>query len=105
PYCDYEVERSFLRCPNCMRRLKEPCATCGKPLDPRWKICPYCEAEVGQPAAEGRRPRRRPAAAAAAGSGVPPRPAPRQTPRSTRPAEAGGERPTRVSRERPPSAS
>ena len=25
---------------------KEPCASCGKPLDPRWRVCPYCEAEV-----------------------------------------------------------
>ena len=47
PYCNYEVERSYLRCPSCLRRLKEPCATCGKPLDPRWQICPFCEAEVG----------------------------------------------------------
>src|SRR3712207_5245733 len=51
PYCDFEIERSFLRCPSCLRRLKEPCTVCGKPLDPRWRICPYCEAEVGQPAA------------------------------------------------------
>ena len=50
PYCDFDIEKSFLRCPSCLRRLKEPCATCGKPLDPRWKICPYCEAEIGQPA-------------------------------------------------------
>ncbi len=35
-YCGFEVERAFLRCPSCLRRLKEPCATCGKPLDPRW---------------------------------------------------------------------
>ena len=48
PYCDFDIEKSFLRCPSCLRRLKEPCATCGKPLDPRWKICPYCEAEVGR---------------------------------------------------------
>jgi hypothetical protein len=47
-YCGFEIESTFLRCPSCLRRLKEPCATCGKPLDPRWKICPYCEAEVGQ---------------------------------------------------------
>jgi len=46
PYCEYPVERAFLRCPSCLRRLKEPCTTCNKPLDPRWKICPYCEAEV-----------------------------------------------------------
>ena len=25
PYCDYEVEKDFLRCPNCMRKLKDPC--------------------------------------------------------------------------------
>jgi hypothetical protein len=58
PYCDFEVEKSFLRCPSCLRRLKEPCMTCGKPLDPRWKICPYCESEIGQPAAQPRRTRR-----------------------------------------------
>ena len=57
-YCGFETEKTFLRCPSCLRRLKEPCTVCGKPLDPRWKICPYCEAEVGQ-AAEGRRPRPR----------------------------------------------
>jgi hypothetical protein len=55
PYCGFEIERSFLRCPSCLRRLKEPCATCGKPLDPRWKICPYCEAEIAPAAAPARR--------------------------------------------------
>src|SRR3978361_120608 len=38
PYCDFEIEKSFLRCPSCLRRLKEPCVSCGRPLDPRWKI-------------------------------------------------------------------
>jgi hypothetical protein len=57
PHCGFEIEKSFLRCPSCLRRLKEPCTVCGKPLDPRWKICPYCEAEVGQPGEEPR-PRR-----------------------------------------------
>jgi hypothetical protein len=70
-YCGFEVEKAFLRCPSCLRRLKEPCNVCGKPLDPRWKICPYCEAEVGQAPAETRR---RPRRAAAAG-GTAPRPA------------------------------
>jgi hypothetical protein len=65
PYCGFEIERSFLRCPSCLRRLKEPCATCGKPLDPRWKICPYCEAEVGQ-TPRAARPRQRRAATARA---------------------------------------
>jgi Double zinc ribbon len=59
PHCDYEVEKDFLRCPNCMRKLKDPCASCGKPLDPMWKICPFCEAEVGSSAPTRRARRRR----------------------------------------------
>jgi hypothetical protein len=59
PYCDYEVERDFLRCPHCMRKLKDPCTSCGKPLDPMWKICPFCEAEIGSVAPAPRRARRR----------------------------------------------
>ena len=59
PHCDYEVEKDFLRCPNCMRKLKDPCPVCGKPLDPNWRICPFCEAEVGSPAPAPRRARRR----------------------------------------------
>lgn len=33
-------------CPHCMRKLKDPCQSCGRPLDPRWSVCPYCEAPV-----------------------------------------------------------
>ncbi|HEY7953191.1 MAG TPA: zinc ribbon domain-containing protein [Solirubrobacteraceae bacterium] len=46
PHCDYRIERDFLRCPSCMRKLKEPCASCGKPLERTWSLCPYCEADV-----------------------------------------------------------
>jgi hypothetical protein len=104
-YCGFEVEKAFLRCPSCLRRLKEPCVVCGKPLDPRWKICPYCEAEVGQAPAEVRRRPRRAAAAAAAGGGSAPRPASasRQQPRSADAASAA-ERPARARRDRPQSA-
>jgi hypothetical protein len=59
PHCDYEVEKDFLRCPNCMRKLKDPCPVCGKPLDPNWRICPFCEAEVSAAAPAPRRARRR----------------------------------------------
>jgi hypothetical protein len=59
PHCDYEVEKDFLRCPNCMRKLKDPCTTCGRPLDPTWKICPFCEAEIGAVPTAPRRARRR----------------------------------------------
>jgi Double zinc ribbon len=92
PYCGFDVEKAFLRCPSCLRRLKEPCTVCGKPLDPRWKLCPYCEAEVGAAAPSrasepGRRPRPRRAASRAAA-------AERGSDRlSERPPERGSERP------------
>jgi hypothetical protein len=60
PYCDAEIEKDFLRCPSCLRKLKEPCRICGRPLEASWKICPFCEAEVAAGASAQRRPRRRP---------------------------------------------
>ena len=70
PHCEYPIERSYLRCPNCERRLRSPCRKCHKPLDPRWGICPYCETEVRrQPDRESRRTDRQRAARAAGRSG------------------------------------
>ena len=34
PHCDYEVERDFLRCPSCLRKLKDPCANCAQAARP-----------------------------------------------------------------------
>ena len=100
PYCGFEVEKVFLRCPSCLRRLKEPCATCGKPLDPRWKLCPYCEAEIGQAPP----PRRRRTAAGSAKRA----PASEQRPRASNSSREGdgraSERPA-ARQTRPPSAS
>jgi len=100
-YCGFEVEKAFLRCPSCLRRLKEPCAVCGKPLDPRWKICPYCEAEVGQISTEGRRARARRAAGGAPSRAPSARPA---APRQARPPDGNVERPARATGDRPQSA-
>jgi hypothetical protein len=88
PYCDFHIERSFLRCPSCLRKLKEPCTTCGRPLDPKWKLCPYCEAEVparaqGQDTARARRPARRVAGPSTAAATTADRPRPRPPARST----------------------
>jgi hypothetical protein len=106
-YCGFEVEKTFLRCPSCLRRLKEPCTVCGKPLDPRWKICPYCEAEVGQAPAETRRPRTRRSAAGSRPSASRPQRA-RAAPADTEEISASGndkpprsEEPARAARERP----
>jgi hypothetical protein len=57
PHCDYRVERDFIRCPSCLRKLKERCVNCSRPLDQAWTICPYCETEV--PGSSSRRTRRR----------------------------------------------
>ena len=46
PHCDAPAGRDFLRCPHCMRKLRDTCGTCAKPLDPDWLLCPYCEAEI-----------------------------------------------------------
>jgi len=62
PHCDYRVERDFVRCPSCLRKLKERCANCSRPLEQTWTICPYCEADV--PGITPTRSRRRRAAAA-----------------------------------------
>lgn len=55
PDCGFPVERNYLRCPECRRRLKHPCPSCRKPVDPKWALCPYCEEAL--PA--GERPRRK----------------------------------------------
>jgi hypothetical protein len=61
PHCDYRIERDFIRCPSCLRKLKERCVSCSRPLEQAWTICPYCEADV--PGIAPRRTRRnRPAA-------------------------------------------
>jgi len=57
PHCDYPVERDFIRCPSCLRKLKDRCVSCARPLDRAWTLCPYCETEV--PGAASRRTRRR----------------------------------------------
>jgi hypothetical protein len=57
PHCSYRIEHDFIRCPSCLRKLKEPCASCSRPLDRAWTICPYCEADV--PGLSGSRSRRR----------------------------------------------
>jgi hypothetical protein len=65
PYCDHHVQRDFLRCPHCLRKLKDPCVNCARPLEPQWPICPFCEHEVPgavQPSPRRRRRRREPEA-------------------------------------------
>ena len=55
PHCEEIVGGQFLRCPHCMRKLRDACVACAKPLDPDWLLCPYCESEI-----EGVTPARKP---------------------------------------------
>jgi len=59
PHCDYRIERDFIRCPSCLRKLKERCVSCSRPLDQAWTICPYCETEVPGATAPRRTRRKR----------------------------------------------
>lgn len=59
PHCDYQVEKDFLRCPSCTRKLKDSCGTCAKPLDPEWNLCPYCESAIPGVTPPPKRRRRR----------------------------------------------
>jgi predicted amidophosphoribosyltransferase len=70
PHCGYQVETAFLRCPSCLRKLKDPCNVCGKPLDPEWRLCPYCEGEIPGKTPPRRR-RRRPTEETAAAEAPP----------------------------------
>ncbi len=40
PHCDYPVARDFIRCPSCLRKLKERCKNCSRPLDRRGRSAP-----------------------------------------------------------------
>ena len=51
PHCDTPTQPDFLRCPGCLRKLREACPSCSRPLDQGWRICPYCEADPLKPAA------------------------------------------------------
>ena len=81
--------RDYLRCPSCMRRLKERCYSCGKPIDPRLEALPVLRGRDG----------RRPAALRAP-------PAPRGARRSRpSPAEPRRSEPSRRGRRRSAAAS
>jgi hypothetical protein len=42
PGCAARVQSEFVVCPACHTKLKKPCQNCGRALNMRWSICPYC---------------------------------------------------------------
>lgn len=43
PACYKSIDKDFLICPYCRRRLKKSCPSCDRPLQTGWTICPYCQ--------------------------------------------------------------
>jgi hypothetical protein len=116
PRCEHPIERSWLRCPECQHRLKDPCVSCNRPVDPRWAVCPYCETPL-RSASEEKPPARKRSRSSAGrskeGSEAPPKSAPRRSKSSTASASTSStseaaartkrsERPQRA--ERPPAS-
>ena len=44
PNCHRNVRDDYVLCPSCHAKLRDACANCGKLVDLRWSICPYCAA-------------------------------------------------------------
>jgi len=49
PGCGTRVQGEFVVCTNCHTKLKKSCQNCGRALNLRWGVCPYC----GTPALGG----------------------------------------------------
>lgn len=49
PSCRAPVEKEFMICPECQTRLRRKCTKCGRLLDLRWTVCPYCGTDVQAP--------------------------------------------------------
>lgn len=96
PRCEHPIERSWLRCPECQHRLKDPCRSCNRPVDPRWAVCPYCETPMRrkEPASE---PRKRTRSGSSSSRGSDPSRSEREPSSGARRSKAA----ERVSRERP----
>lgn len=45
PTCQHQVEQDFIFCPHCRSSLRTSCEGCGRLIDLRWDICPYCGEE------------------------------------------------------------
>jgi hypothetical protein len=41
--CLKPVESDFLVCPYCLKKLKKQCVECGRALKMNWNVCPYCK--------------------------------------------------------------
>lgn len=42
PFCEFNIEKNFVACPNCHRKIKNICQKCGEIIELDWTLCPYC---------------------------------------------------------------
>ncbi len=53
PVCHHKITADYLICPNCHTKLHKKCEHCGRTLNLKWNVCPYC----GEPQAVPPAPR------------------------------------------------
>ncbi len=51
PVCHHKIMAEYLVCPNCHTKLHKKCDHCGRVLNLKWNVCPYCAEPQAQPAA------------------------------------------------------
>lgn len=49
PVCHHKILSEYLVCPNCHTRLHKKCDHCGRVLNLKWNVCPYCGETQGGP--------------------------------------------------------
>ena len=42
PVCHHKITAEYLVCPNCHTKLHKKCEHCGRVLNLKWGVCPYC---------------------------------------------------------------
>ncbi len=49
PLCHHKITSEYLICPNCHTALHKKCEHCGRVLNLKWNVCPYCKEPQGVP--------------------------------------------------------
>lgn len=49
PVCHHKILPEYLVCPNCHTKLHKRCDHCGRVLNLKWGVCPYCGEAQGTP--------------------------------------------------------
>lgn len=51
PVCRHKITAEYLVCPNCHTKLHKQCEHCGRVLNLKWGVCPFCGTPQTVPAA------------------------------------------------------